>query len=216
MRLIVAICGGEKELFHDLIRPYQQIVYRMAFSLLRNEADAEDVAQEACVKAYLNLNHFRMESGFSTWLIAIVLNEARGLIRKRKRKPTVSLDSSTVHGDVWFRDVPDGRDTPVRQLLRRETQMLIHEAISQLPAIYRAVFQLRELDGHSIHESAEMLGVTEAVVKVRLHRARRMLQRQLITVRRPDITDTEMKLARSFVSTNNLGDSLVSQCPRMA
>lgn len=116
-RIILAICAGETRLFHDLIRPYERTVYRMAFSVLGNEADAEDAAQAACIKAFVKLDDFKMESNFSTWLISIVLNEARGLLRKRKRISIESLDRSTADCSTWSRDVADSRPLPIGQLL---------------------------------------------------------------------------------------------------
>ncbi len=177
--MILAICAGEKKLFHELIQPYERTVYRMAFSVLRNEADAEDAAQDAFMNAYRKLGDFRMESRFGTWLISIVLNEARGHLRKRKRMPTESLDSSTEYGSGSPCVLADIRDLPLRRMTQQEIQAFIHRAIAQLPTIYRLVFQLRTLEEHPVCESAAMLGISEAVVKVRLHRARKLLQRHL-------------------------------------
>lgn len=183
--MITAICAGEKKLFGELIRPYERTAYGMALSMLGNEADAEDVTQEACINAYLKLNTFRMESGFSTWLISIVLNEARGLLRKRHRKITESMDVSMQCGKILAHEVPDHRNVPSNLLLQQEMHTIIHEAISDLPETYREVFRLRDMDGLSMCESARILGVSETVIKVRLHRARRLLQRQLKMVYQP-------------------------------
>lgn len=182
--MIIAICAGEKKLFGELIRPYERTAYRMALSVLGNEADAEDVTQEACINAYLKLKNFRMESGFSTWLISIVLNQARGLLRKRQRKLTESIDVSMQCGKTIRRDIPDHRNVPCDRLLQRELHTFIHDAISELPKTYREVFCLRNMDGLSVCESARILGVSESVIKVRLHRARRLLQQQLVMVYR--------------------------------
>lgn len=177
--MITAICAGEKELFGDLIRPYERTAYGMALSVLGNEADAEDVTQEACITAYLKLKSFRMESGFGTWLISIVLNEARGLLRKRGRKLTESIEVSMRGGKIIPREIPDHRNVPCDRLLQHELKIYIYDAISDLPKTYLEVFRLRDMDGRSINESARILGVSEAVIKVRLHRARRLLQGQL-------------------------------------
>src|SRR5580704_14463463 len=90
--IIASILAGKTHEFHDLIRPYERSVYVMALSLLQNEADAEDAAQEAFLKAYRNLAHFRGESKFSTWLVSITLNEARGRLRSKKNVKIQSLD----------------------------------------------------------------------------------------------------------------------------
>lgn len=177
--MIIAICAGEEKLFGELIRPYVRTAYGMALSVLGNEADAEDVTQEACINAYLKLKNFRMESGFSTWLISIVLNQARGLLRKRHRKLTEPIDVTLQCGKTVPRDIPDHRNVPCNRLLQQELHIFIHDAISDLPQTYREVFRLRDMDGLSVCESARILGVSEAVIKVRLHRARRLLQRQL-------------------------------------
>src|ERR1700680_4585886 len=91
-QIIASILAGNTHLFHDLIRPYERSVYAMALSLLHNEADAEDAAQEAFLKAFRNLANFRGESKFSTWLISITLNEARGRLRSKKNVKMESLD----------------------------------------------------------------------------------------------------------------------------
>src|ERR1700680_381269 len=91
-QMIAAIIAGNSQLFHELIRPYERSVYAMALSLLHNEADAEDAAQEAFLKAFRNLANFRGESKFSTWLISITLNEARGRLRSKKNVKMESLD----------------------------------------------------------------------------------------------------------------------------
>lgn len=177
--MIIAICAGEKKLFGELIRPYERTAYGMALSVLGNEADAEDVTQEACINAYLKLKDFRMESGFSTWLISIVLNQARGLLRKKYRKLTEPIDVSMKCGKTITRDIPDHRNVPCDRMLQQELHTFIHDAIADLPETYREVFRLRDMDGLSVCESARILGVSDAVIKVRLHRARRLLQRQL-------------------------------------
>jgi len=191
--MIIAICAGEERLFGELIRPYKRTAYGMALSVLGNEADAEDATQEACINAYLKLKNFRMESGFSTWLISIVLNQARGLLRKKHRKLTESIDVSTQCGKIISREIPDHRNVPCNRLLQQELHAFIHDAISGLPTTYREVFRLRDMDGHSICESAQILGVSETVIKVRLHRARRLLQRQLKMVYQSHGTGVKMR-----------------------
>lgn len=179
--LIAAIVQGEKELFHNLILPYEGTAYRMAICMLRDTADAEDAVQEACIKAYRNLHSFRMESRFETWFLSIVLNEARLRLRKKKRMPFDSIDEQTPDGMPSV-VLSDHKYLPSRYLEQKQLSRALSEAIDDLPAKYRQVFVLRAVEEISISESAQMLGISQGTVKVRLHRARHMLQRRLSTV----------------------------------
>ena len=180
--LIAKVCAGEKELFHELIRPYEKAVYLAALGLLHDEAESEDVAQEAMIKAYRNLRSFRAESKFSTWLLAITLNEARSRLRKSQRAPQESLDDQQelYEGDFTPALLTDWREIPSEALERSELRAMLQAAVKALPKIYREVFTLRDLEELSVEETAHLLGVTSNVVKVRLHRARLMLQKQLV------------------------------------
>jgi RNA polymerase sigma-70 factor (ECF subfamily) len=181
MQMIVSILGGDTRIFHDLIRPYERSVYVMALSLLKNEADAEDAAQEAFLKAFRNLASFRGEAKFGTWLVSITLNEARSRIRKRKTMKMESLDEpADDQGHVSPALLRDWREIPSQTLERQEVRQALQEAIADLPLIYREVFLLREIEELSVNESAESLGISIASVKVRLHRARMMLQKKLV------------------------------------
>ena len=180
-QIIASIIAGNTQLFHDLIRPYERSVYAMALSLLHNEADAEDVAQEAFLKAFRNLRNFRGESKFSTWLISITLNEARGRLRSRKNVKLESIDDpGEGEGTVSPALLRDWREIPSEALERKEIRQMIQQAITDLPLIYREVFLLRDIEDLSVNQSAEALGISIASVKVRLHRARMMLQKKLV------------------------------------
>lgn len=178
--MIAAILGGESSLFHDLVRPYERTVYVMALSFMRNGADAEDVAQEAFLQAFRKLDTFRGEAKFGTWLISITLNEARGRIRRSKILKTESIDDSQ---DGEYTVSPallrDWKEIPSECLERKEMQHLLETAIGDLPLIYREIFILRDVEEMSVAEAAEMLAISVASVKVRLHRARMMLQSSL-------------------------------------
>jgi RNA polymerase sigma-70 factor (ECF subfamily) len=176
--MIEKVLGGQTETFHELIRPYERSVYLMALSLLHNEAEAEDAAQEAFIKAYRHLSKFRSESRFSTWLISIVLNEARGRLRRKQPGLTDSIDDTT-EGSITPAQLTDWREIPSESLERQEVRTLIRRAVGELPITYREVFVLRELEERNVQETAETLGITIASVKMRLHRARMMLQKQL-------------------------------------
>jgi RNA polymerase sigma-70 factor (ECF subfamily) len=180
-QIIASILAGNTHEFHDLIRPHERSVYVMALSLLQNEADAEDAAQEAFLKAFRNLANFRGDAKFSTWLISITLNEARSRLRSRKNVKIESLDESPDGQDqVSPALLRDWREIPSEALERKEIRLLLQHAVADLPSIYREVFLLRDVEELSVNESAEVLGITVASVKVRLHRARIMLQKKLV------------------------------------
>lgn len=178
--MIAAILGGEIQLYHELIRPYERSVYVMALSYMKNEADAEDVAQEAFVRAFRKLPSFRAESKFSTWLMSIAINEARTRLRRQalvRMEPLDQLpDEDKGISPALLRD---WREIPSEALEREEVRDLIQRAIEQLPDIYREVFLLRDVEELTTSETAETLNISIPSVKVRLHRARVMLQKQL-------------------------------------
>jgi RNA polymerase sigma-70 factor (ECF subfamily) len=179
-QMIASIIAGDSQLFHELIRPYERKVYVMALSFLRNEADAEDAVQEAFLKAFRNLASFRGEAKFGTWLISITLNEARNRIRRRDAIKTESLDETPDDdGHTSPALLRDWKEIPSEALERKEVSHLLQQAVTGLPLIYREVFLVRDVEGLSINETAETLGISIASVKVRLHRARMMLQNKL-------------------------------------
>lgn len=178
--LIAAILAGNTELFHTLIQPYELTVYRMALSLMHSESDVEDVAQEAFLKAFRNLKLFRGEAKFSTWLISITLNEARSRLRRTSAHPMDSIDAATDEDShVSPALLRDWREIPSEALEREEIRSLLRAAIEQLKPIYREVVLLRDMEEMSIEETAAMLEISPNLVKVRLHRARTMLQKTL-------------------------------------
>jgi RNA polymerase sigma-70 factor, ECF subfamily len=151
-RMIASILAGDTQLFHELIRPYERRVYAMALSFLRNEADAEDAAQEAFLKAFRNLASFRGDAKFGTWLVSITLNEARSRIRRRDAIKMESLDEP--EGQTSPALLRDWKEIPSEALERKEVRSLLHQAITALPAIYREVFQLRDIEQLSVNEAA--------------------------------------------------------------
>ena len=178
--LIARILSGERELFHALIRPYEKNLYFAAFSLLRNAEDAEDAVQEAVMKAYKALPGFRSEAKFSTWLASIVLNEARGRLRHDRIVTFESVDASPDPDEDFAPAViADWREVPSQSLERKEVREMIQQAIATLPPIYREVFVLRDVQDLSISEAAATLGIADGLVKVRLLRARLMMQKCL-------------------------------------
>jgi RNA polymerase sigma-70 factor (ECF subfamily) len=178
--MIASILAGNTQLYHDLIRPHERSVYMMALSFMKNEADAEDIAQEAFLKAFRNLSKFRAESKFSTWLISIALNEARSRLRRKTIVRMESLDEPPDEGtSVSPALLRDWREIPSEALERQELRLMLQNAVTSLPEIYHQVFLLRDIEGLSVNETAEALSISVPSVKVRLHRARMMLQKQL-------------------------------------
>ena len=178
--MIAAVLAGEIQLYHDLVRPYERSVYVMALSYMKNREDAEDVAQEAFLRAFRKLASFRAESKFSTWLISITINEARTRLRRQalvRMEPLDQLpDEDKGISPALLRD---WREIPSEAVERDEVRVLIQRAVEQLPEIYRQVFLLRDVEELTINETAEALNISIPSVKVRLHRARIMLQKQL-------------------------------------
>ena len=178
--MITAVLAGEIQLYHELIRPYERSVYVMALSYMKNEADAEDVSQEAFIRAFRKLESFRAESKFSTWLISITINEARTRLR---RQALVRMEPLDQHPDEDKGISPallrDWREIPSEAVERSEVRNLIRLAVEQLPDIYRQVFLMRDVEELTINETAEALNISIPSVKVRLHRARMRLQKQL-------------------------------------
>ncbi len=178
--LIARIHNGQTSLFAELVKPYERRVYVTALALLRNEAEAQDVAQEAILKAFTHLRQFRGESRFSTWLIQITVNEARMRRRKQHAELFEPLDESRGEGaeetSYTPRDFADWREIPSEALEKSEFRTILAKAIASLGQKYREVFLLRDVEHMSIEETASALSISVASVKTRLLRARLMLR----------------------------------------
>jgi len=172
--LIRRICSGEKELFYELVRPYERAVFATTMSILGNQADAEEASQEAVLKALSHLSSFRSEARFSTWLTTIAINEARLKLRKDRRHLYESVDepNSNEEGDYFPKDFADWREIPSESLRRKELRDALKRAMAALPEKYREVLVLRDIQQMSIEETAQSLGISTANVKTRLLRAR--------------------------------------------
>jgi RNA polymerase sigma-70 factor, ECF subfamily len=176
--------AGELAAFETLTTKYEQRVYSLALRMLRQEQDAEDVTQQTFLSALENLEGFRGEAGFSTWLLRIASHAALKVIRKRKGLPTVSLDAATDGSDSADavphpEYIADWRQSPEQLVHKNEVRRLLDDALAQLDEKHRLVFLLRDVEGLSIKETAEALGLSEANTKVRLLRARLQLREQL-------------------------------------
>jgi RNA polymerase sigma-70 factor, ECF subfamily len=172
--LISRVCDGDYEAFHELVYPYERAIYFAVKSVLQNEADAEDAAQEAVLKAFIHIRSFRGESKFSTWLIQIAINEARMKLRKDHRHLYDSLDEARTgeEGDYWPLDFADWREIPSEVLERKELREALNRAVDSLSPKYREVLICRDIQQLSIEETAQVLGISESNVKTRLLRAR--------------------------------------------
>jgi len=178
--IIAAILAGETQLYHELIHPHERRVYMMALSYMKNETDAEDIAQEAFIKAFRNLSMFRGDAKFGTWLISITLNEARNRLRRQSVVHMQSLDEPPdENGTISPALLRDWREIPSEVVERDEVRTLINRAVESLPEIYRQVFLLRDVEELDVNETAQTLSISTSNVKVRLHRARMMLQKEL-------------------------------------
>lgn len=177
--LVERVRAGETQLFYDLVSPYESRVYAAAIAVLQNPADAEDVMQEAFLKAFAHLASFRREARFGTWLIQITLNVARSKRRKDRRGLYESTDMDPQEGDCQPREFADWRETPVEALQRIELRRALRNAMATLDAAHREVFVLRDIEKLSIAETAEMLQISEALVKTRLFRARLRMREAL-------------------------------------
>ena len=175
--LIRRVQAGEKNLCYELVKPYQRRAYPTAFAILRNEADAEDAAQEAILKAFTHIQQFRAEARFSTWLTQITVNEA--LMRRRKAHTEIMEpigEREDEDGTYTPRDFADWREIPSESLERKEIRERLASAVAALTEKYREVFMLRDIQHLSIEETADALGISRASVKTRLLRARLLLR----------------------------------------
>lgn len=171
------VLSGETSLYEILMRRYNQRLYRVALSILGDHAEAEDVMQDAYVRAYRKLDSFAGEAKFSTWLTKIAVYEALSRLRRRGRSE--DLDSiAEAKGSERMIGMREVRD-PEQQAYDRELRLVLERAIASLPDAYRSVFVLRVVEGMNTAEAAECLGLTPHTVKTRLHRARLLLRAEI-------------------------------------
>jgi RNA polymerase sigma-70 factor (ECF subfamily) len=166
--------------FRTIMERYNRRLYRIARGILRNDSEAEDVVQEAYVKAFTNLGGFRGDSSLATWLARITMNEALG--RLRRERPTVDLETfgaqRTKAQIIKFPQTVTS-DDPERTMAQREILQLVERATDNLPEIFRIVFMTRVIEGMSTEDTANLLGLQPDTVKTRLHRARRLVRDEL-------------------------------------
>lgn len=173
------VLDGETALFEIIMRRHNQRLYRAAVAILKNDGEAEDVMQDAYVRAYQHLAQFEGRSKFSTWLTRIAVHEALARLQRQGRQESIEMAFETNSEEAYdlVSRVPD----PEQQASSTEAAGLLEKAILALPESYRAVLIMRDLQDMDTAETADCLEMTEENVKVRLHRARRMLREELYT-----------------------------------
>ncbi len=178
--LVERVRSGEREAFNELVERHARKIFRLARHITKNDDDAADVLQDAFLKAYSRLDQFHGDAKFYTWLVRIAVNEALMRLRKRKGDRTVPLDQEiqTEEGAIQ-REVADDGEDPEQAFGRAETRRILEHAIDSLSDAYRSVFVLRDVEGFSTDETAQMLDLSVSAVKSRLLRARLQLRDKL-------------------------------------
>jgi RNA polymerase sigma-70 factor (ECF subfamily) len=180
LTLVQAAKRGDDSAFEELVRRYDRNVFRIAQHITQNREDAEDVVQEAFLKAYGNLAQFQEQSKFYTWLVRIAVNEALMKLRRRKPERTVSLDEDIkTEDDSLPREIADWSPNPEQQYTQSELREILSKTIQGLPPGFRTVFVLRDVEGLSTEETAAALELSVPAVKSRLLRARLQLRERL-------------------------------------
>jgi len=172
LQTIKKVLSGDKGAFEALVLENQKNVYNLALKITKNEADAQDVSQEAFLKAYTQLNGFRGESRFSVWLYRLTYNLCIDFLRKKPRTAVIPLTYQDDDANMHDLEIPDIRNLPEDSLMRKETRKAIAESIGELGPDHREILTMREITGMSYGEIAQMLNISEGTVKSRLARAR--------------------------------------------
>jgi RNA polymerase sigma-70 factor (ECF subfamily) len=175
--VVERVLSGETALFEIVMRRYNQRLYRVTRAILRDDAEAEDVIQDAYVRAYAHLRQFAARARFSTWLTRIAVHEA--LARLQRRRPMVPFEEGNDLANDSETSIPRISESPEQQTLNMEVGRLLENAVLCLPDKYREVLMLRDVEGMSTTEVADTLELTEENVKVRLYRARALIREDL-------------------------------------
>jgi len=172
--------AGNYAAFEELVNRYEKKIYRLGMNITGNAEDAEDVLQEAFLKAFEHLPEFREDSRFYTWIVRIAVNEALMKLRKRRTRREVAIeDSKDEDGEVLVREFADWKPNPEQEYARAELERILQGAVRALPPGFRTVFYLRDVEGLSTEETAELLDLSVGAVKARLFRARLRLREEL-------------------------------------
>jgi RNA polymerase sigma-70 factor (ECF subfamily) len=180
LSLVIAAQGGDLNAFEELVRRYEMKILRLAEHITGNAEDAQDVLQDTFLKAYSKLDQFQRNSRFYTWLVRIAVNESLMRLRKRRGDKTVSIDQDIeTEEDVVPRQIADWHPNPEQQYATEQMRDILGRTIASLPLAYRSVFQLRDVEGLSTEETADLLHISIPAVKSRLLRARLQLREKL-------------------------------------
>jgi RNA polymerase sigma-70 factor (ECF subfamily) len=172
-QVVERVLAGDTSLFEVIMRRYNQRLYRAARAITRSDSEAEDVLQDAYVRAFQHLSQYRGQAAFGAWLTRIAVNEAIARLRLSKKfEPLEDSEGEVVHMSSSDRN-------PEQSAADSEARALLEQAVERLPDNYRIVYMLREVEELSTAETAEVLEASEENVKVRLHRARALLRKQL-------------------------------------
>ena len=179
-QLVSEAKAGNYAAFEELVNRYENKIYRLGMNITGNREDAEDVLQDAFLKAFEHLPGFREDSRFYTWITRIAVNEALMKLRKRRSSKEVSMeDSEDENGDVQVREFADWKPNPEQQFAQTELEQILQTAVGTLSPGFRTVFYLRDVEGLSTEETAELLDLSVGAVKARLFRARLRLREEL-------------------------------------
>jgi RNA polymerase sigma factor (sigma-70 family) len=174
--IITRILQGEKDLYGHIVRKYNERLYRVAMSIINDDAEVEDVMQVAYINAYEKLGMFAFRAGFSTWLTRILINES--LLRLKIKGRSINMNDDKMDTEIYRQNINEV-ETPMAKMLNSELKIILEQAIRQLPEKYRAVFVMREIEEMNVAETQECLDISRANVKVSLNRAKALLKEYL-------------------------------------
>lgn len=174
--IIKRILQGEKNLYAVIVRRYNQRLYRIALSIINDDAEVEDIMQVAYINAWENLEKFAFKASFSTWLTRILINES--LLQLKKRGKSINMNDDKMDKEIYQQHTKEVQ-TPVVKIINAELKLALEDAIRQLPEKYRTVFVMREIEDMNVAETQACLDISGANVKVRLNRAKALLKESL-------------------------------------
>jgi RNA polymerase sigma-70 factor, ECF subfamily len=178
--LVQRVLARDDHAFRTIMQKYNRRIYRIARGILGNDSEAEDVVQETYIRAFTHLDSFRGDSSLSTWLARIAMNEALGRLRARRRTVDImAFEANQPGAEIIQVPLAPTSDDPEKAMAQRQILQLVEKATDSLPEVYRIVSITRVIDGMSVEDTAEIIGIRAETVKTRLHRARRLLRERL-------------------------------------
>ncbi|RIX46022.1 RNA polymerase sigma factor SigW [Paenibacillus nanensis] len=178
-RLARLALKGDQQAFAELVDLYQDKLYHMAYRMLSNRQEAEDVVQDTFLRVYKNLDRFDETLKFSTWIYRIATNLCIDRLRKRKQTYSLDAESQDYEGLDGYSMIPSDDRTPESELILSDTQRIIHQAMETLPPKYKSVMMLRYIQDLSLQEVGDILGMPVTTIKTRVHRGREFLRKKL-------------------------------------